>query len=202
MITLYGSAHGRPSRSLFALEELGLSYRHVPLRPWADTADRDEVARLNPNARVPILDDDGFVLWESMAINMYLAERAGGPLWPADLRSRGRVYQWSLWAQTEMDVPARDRARTRGDPSAKAAAEAERLAVLGVLERALGGRPYLLGDDFSLADLNLASTLSEPQENGLISGDFDPATHGLGALADWLRRCQDRAAWRRVRALP
>ncbi len=202
MITLYGSARGRASRSLIALEEFGLGYRHVPLAPWADAADAALVRRLNPNARVPILEDDGFVLWESMAINLYLGERGGGPLWPKDPRDRGRVWQWSVWAQTEVDVPARHRARLRGDASACAAAKAERLAALTVLDQALGERPYLAGADFTLADLNVAATLSEPWENGLIDGDLDPAAHGLAALADWLARCAGRESWRRVRALP
>ena len=202
MITLYGSARGRASRSLIALEEFALSYRHVPVRPWADAADAAQVRGLNPNARVPILEDDGFVLWESMAINLYLAERAGGPLWPKDPRDRGRVCQWSFWAQTEIDVPARHRARLRGDESASAAAQAERLAALAILDRALGETPYLVGPDFSLADLNVAATLSEPWENGLIDGDLDPAAHGLAALAAWLARCVRRESWGRVRALP
>ena len=202
MMTLYGSSQGRPSRSLLALEELGARYRHVPLRPWADAADREAVERLNPNKRVPILEDGGFVLWESMAINLYLAGRAGGPLWPDDPIDRGRLYQWSLWAQTEVDVPARHQARHGGDAAAKRRAERERLAVLNVLDRALEGRTYLIGDAFSLADLNVAATLSEPQENGLIDGDLDPAAHGLATLAAWLTRCQARPSWRRVHAMP
>ncbi len=202
MINLYGSAHGRPSRSLLALEELGVPYRHVPLRPWAEDADRELVARLNPNARVPILEEDGFILWESMAINIYLAERAGGPIWPKNSLDRGRVYQWSLWAQTEVDILARHGARNGPDGPAKAAAQSARLAALEVLERALGDRSYLLGPDFTLADLNVASTLSEPWENGLIDGDLDPAAQGLPAVAEWLGRCLQRPSWTRVRALP
>ena len=72
---------------------------------------------------------------------------------------------------------------------------------LAVLERALQDRPYLLGETFTLADLNLAATLSEPHEKGLVGGDLDPAARGYAALADWLRRCQQRRAWKRVCAL-
>lgn len=202
MLTLYGSSQGRPSRSLIALEELGLAYTQVPLKPWDNPAYAATLATLNPNARVPVLDDDGLVVWESMAINLYLGDRYGGPLWPADARDRARLYQWSLWSQTSIDVMARHRARFSQDPQIKAKAEAERLAALAILDAALADRPYLLGDAFTLADLNVAATLVEPWENGRIDGDLDPVDHGLPALADWLARCTARPSWARVRALP
>ena len=97
---------------------------------------------------------------------------------------------------------ARHKARFSEDIDVKQRAEAERLAALAILDRALVGRAYLIGDDFTLADLNLAATLSEPWENGLVDGELDPAAHGLGALAEWLARCTGRASWERVRNLP
>jgi glutathione S-transferase len=151
---------------------------------------------------VPVLDDDGLVIWESMAINLYLGDRYGGRLWPADPRQRAGLYQWSVWSQTSIDVVARHRARFGKDPEAKAKAEAERLAALAILDAALADRPYLLGDAFTLADLNVAATLVEPWEQGRIDGNLDPAEHGLRALADWLTRCTSRPSWAKVRALP
>lgn len=202
MITLYGSAASRASRSLLALEELGLAYTHVALKPWSDRDDADRLRRINPNARVPVLDDDGLILYESMAINLYLADRYGdAPLWPADSRDRARIYQWSVWSQTEVDVRARHLARLGDDAAAKRRAEGERLAALAIVDQAVQGRPYLLGDEFSLADLNVAATLSEPWENGLVDGELNPAEHGLHQLASWLARCVRRPSWLRVRAL-
>ncbi|MCZ6719101.1 MAG: glutathione S-transferase family protein, partial [Gammaproteobacteria bacterium] len=131
MITLYGAAASRASRSLLALEELELPYTQVPLNPWSNAADAERVVRINPNARVPALDDDGLILWESMAINLYLADRYGGaPFWPQHARERALVYQWSLWSQTEIDVVARHMARFSDDAEAKGRAEAERLTAL------------------------------------------------------------------------
>jgi glutathione S-transferase len=203
MITLHGAAASRASRSLLALEELGLPYRQVPLNPWSDAAAAEALAHINPNARVPVLDDDGLVLFESMAINLYLADRYGSaPFWPEDPRDRALVYQWSVWSQTEIDVRARHEARFGSDAALKQRAEAERLAALAILDRALAGRPYLLDDDFTLADLNLAATLCEPWENRRVDGEVDPVDHGLRALADWLARCTGRASWERVRSLP
>jgi glutathione S-transferase len=202
LLTLYGSSQGRPSRSLIALEELSLPYTQVPMKPWENAAEARTLAALNPNARVPVLDDDGLVIWESMAINLYLGDRYGGPFWPADARDRARLYQWSLWSQTSLDVMARHRARFSKDPATKAHAEAERLAALAILDAALADRPYLLGETFTLADLNVAATLSEPWETGRIDGDLEPAAHGLIALADWLERCTSRPSWAKVRSLP
>ncbi len=203
MITLHGASASRASRSLLALEELGLPYRQVPLKPWSEAADAETLAPINPNARVPVLDDDGLILWESMAINLYLADRYGAaPFWPEQPRDRALVYQWSLWSQTEIDVRERHMARFSGDAELKRRAEAERLAALEILDHALAGRPYLLGDVFTLADLNLAATLSEPWENGLVDGEVDPADHDHRALADWLARCTGRASWERVHSLP
>ncbi len=115
MITLHGAAASRASRSLLALEELGLPYKQVPLNPWSNAADAETLAPINPNRRIPVLDDDGLILWESMAINLYLADRYGSPpFWPQHPRDRALLYQWSLWSQTEIDVLARHMARFSG----------------------------------------------------------------------------------------
>lgn len=203
MITLYGSAHSRASRSLLVLEELALDYRHVPLAPWNEPADGETLARLNPNARVPVLDDDGRVLWESMAINLYLGDRYGAaPFWPPTPDERAHLYQWLLWSQTEIDVRARHRARFSDDVATQERARAERLTVLARLDAALASRTWVLGDEYTLADASLATTLCEPWEKGRVDGELDPADHGLGALADWLRRCTERPAWHRIELLP
>jgi glutathione S-transferase len=199
-LTLYGTAKSRACRSLIALEELGLAYEHVPIFQRGVTPeDRATVARLNPNGHVPVLDDDGFVVWESMAINLYLADKCGGALWPRDLRDRARVYQWTLWSQTEIDRPDWQATRRSDDAERVAWARAGKVAALRVLDAALADREYLLGADFSFADLNVAATLSQPNEEGRIDWDrLDPRELGLPALAAWLERCTTRRSWRRV----
>jgi glutathione S-transferase len=201
VITLYGSSRGRSSRCLVALEEMGLPYEHRPLRPWDSETDKALLKSLNPNVRVPVLQDDVVRICESMAINLYLGDRYGGPLWPARAADRARLYQWSLWTQTEVDVMARHRARYGDDPVRKARAMDERGSAMAVLDAALADRPWLLGDAFSLADINVATTLSEPWEDGLIDGDLDPGANGLRALGGWLSRCITRPSWERVRGL-
>ncbi|HTO71260.1 MAG TPA: glutathione S-transferase family protein [Myxococcota bacterium] len=202
MRRLYGSSVSRACRSLIALEELGLEYEHVPSLPGIRPGDRELVDGLNPNGRVPILDDAGLVLWESMAINLYLGDRYGGPLWPGAPAERAALYQWTLWGQTEMDRADFVEARRSGDAERIAAARAAKAKALGVLDRALAERPWLLGDAFTLADVNVAATLSQPNENGKVDWDqLDPFALGLTRLGDWLRRCTSRDSWKKVGAL-
>ena len=200
MITIYGSAKSRASRSIVALEELGLDYVHAPLNPHVSQA---QLAALNQNGRVPVIDDDGLIVWESMAINLYLADRHGAPpIWPATPRERAHVYQWSIWSQTEVDRPDVVLGRLSKNPERVATARRQQIDALAILDAALATRPYLLGDVFSLADLNVAATLSEPHERGTIANDasLDPLAHGLDRLGGWLARCTSRASWRKVAA--
>ena len=203
-ITRYGGSAGRSSRCLIALDELGIPYRHVPLRPWESAADKEILLGLNPNARVPVLDDGGLVLWESMAINLYLADRYGkAPLWPSDPRERARVYQWSVWGQTESDVMARHRDRFSGVPERVERARANLRARLAILDNALDGRAYLTGDAFTMADVNLATTFIEPWElKEPDAGDVRPGDTTFPNVGAWLVRCAGRPSWDRVGALP
>jgi glutathione S-transferase len=199
-LKLYGTSKSRACRSLIALEELGVPYEHVPsFHRGATPENRATIARLNPNGHVPVLDDDGFVVWESMAINLYLAETRGGALWPADARARAVVFQWSLWSQTEIDRRDWQATRNSVDPERVAWARDGKIAALRVLDASLADRAYLLGAEFTFADLNVASTLSQPNEEGKIDWDrLDPRELQLPSLADWLERCVSRPSWRRV----
>ncbi|MGE0622035.1 MAG: glutathione S-transferase family protein [Pseudomonadales bacterium] len=202
MLKLYGTSKSRASRSILALEELGLDYEHVPWgRALRDPAsvERQRLNVLNPNGHIPVLDHDGFIVWESMAINLYLGATFGGPLWPGDAQSRGLIYQWSFWAQTEMDRRDWDVARRTEDESVVERVTQAKVAALTVLDGALAAAPYLLGQTFTLADLNVASTLSEPHEEGRIDWQrLDPRDFGLAHLGDWLERCTRRESWHRV----
>ena len=204
MLRLYGTAKSRAARSILALEELGLTYEHVPLGERLrdpDSSERRLLKRLNPNGHIPVLEHDGFVIWESMAINLYLAETFGGPLWPDDPQERGRVYQWSFWVQTEMDRKDWEAARRSGDDGWIGRATEEKVRTLSILDAALQNGPYLLGDHFCLADLNVAGSLSQPNEAGRIDWQrLDPFAIGLPHLGEWLRRCTSRESWRRVAA--
>ena len=90
MLTLYGVPASQASRCMWALEELGVNYQLELVRPYEET-NTPELKTLNPNGKIPVLVDGDLTLWESLAINLYLAQRYGSPLWPARVNSTERT---------------------------------------------------------------------------------------------------------------
>jgi glutathione S-transferase len=196
MIKLYGVRGSRAGRSLAMLDELGVAYENVPVH-WADEAKRPEFLAINPNGKIPALDDNGTVLFESLAINLYLAEKYGrGTLWPESVEDHGRCYQWSIWAMTEMEPLSVDLVRNRSslpenerdEAKAEACEEALRKP-LGVLNGALAGRDYLLGPAFTVADLNVWTLVFAVR----VLGRMDVA--GFPNVRAWFKRCRKRSAF-------
>src|SRR5688572_19907647 len=105
MLKLYGQYRSRALRVAWVLKESRLPYEHVNVTLQVEGATCKEPPYLppNPNARVPTIDDHGTVMWESAAINFYLAEKYGSPLWPADLRAKGRAYQWAFFIANDVE---------------------------------------------------------------------------------------------------
>ena len=199
MIKLYGLSSSRALRSLWMLDELGLEYENVPTH-FANGATRTpEFLKLNPNGHIPVLQDGETVIWESMAINLYLARKYGPALWPKTVEDEGRAFQWSFWAMTELEEPVitalvNRRVLPEAERSEKrAAAAVERAAKpLGVLDGALEGRKHLLGDGFTVADLNVACALYRCNNM-----DFGPKTN----LARWYKACWERPAAKKARQM-
>jgi glutathione S-transferase len=160
----------RAARSLWALEEVEQPYEHVPISPlpiFSGETRKPAFMKLNPNGHIPALEDNGFIVWESMAINLYVAEKYGSsPFWPATLEGHAGAYQWSVWGMTEFErhvgtiqlnrmiLPTEQ----RSDYAVKHATEAMRTAIT-VLDDHLERREYLFGGDFTIADLNVSSVL-------------------------------------------
>lgn len=201
MLKLYGTSKSRSARSLWALEELGLKYEQVPVE--VAKAKSPEHLKLNPNGHIPVLDDDGEIFWESMAVNLYLASKYGkAPLWPESSADRGHAYQWSFWGMTEAEphliAILRNRVLLPPEQRNEQAAVAAAAAVQGpfkVLDGALKGRDFLLGRDFTIADLNLSSVLSFA-----LLAKVDLTT--TPAAQAWLQKCLGRDAFKKVRSLP
>jgi glutathione S-transferase len=200
MIKLYGISASRAARCLWMLEELGVPYENVPTSFIGDTK-KPEYLALNPNGHIPTLDDDGLVLWESMAINLHLARKYGAKagLWPAADADQSRTVMWSIWGMTEIEPPALKVLMNRvflpeAQRSADAAAEGERelQKPLGVLEGALAKTPYLLGQSFTAADLNVHSILQWATTWGRCD------VSGVPKTAAWLARCGERPALARA----
>src|SRR5918911_2830736 len=103
MLRIYGAARSRGIRVLWMLGELGLPYEHIDSLPRSPETRTPEYRALNPNGRVPTIDDDGFILSESMAINLYLAKKHRSPLYPSDPKHEALAWQWSLWETDRLD---------------------------------------------------------------------------------------------------
>ena len=99
---LYGVPGSRALRSIWAAEETGVDYEFVSTHFIEDSKKPDYLA-LNPNGRIPTLVDGDLVLFESMAINLYLAKAHGGDLYPSDDADEARAIQWSFWGMTELE---------------------------------------------------------------------------------------------------
>jgi glutathione S-transferase len=192
-LRIYGIARTRAFRALWVAMELGIPYEHVEIEIGAGGAKGEAYLKVNPNGRLPAIDDDGFVLWESLAITLYLAKKHGyGRLYPSDLADEARTWQWSLWALNEVDrgvniwslhairLPPEDR-----DPQKLAEALKVIAGPFRVLDAALAGGAYLLGDQFTVVDLNVASVISRA-----IAMDMPATPH----VAAWLKRCLTRPA--------
>lgn len=198
-ITLYGIAQSRAFRTLWMLEELGLPYEHVQIGFEDRKVVDPRLHAVNPNRKVPVLDDDGTILFESLAINLYLAEKHGGPLKWSNAIEAGRCYQWTLWAATEIEPPsqawgsARFSAPELRDPETIATAAAGMHGALSVLDGALTGRYFLAAERFTVADLNVASVLYR-----LI---FFEDLHRYSQVKAWMDRCWDRPAAKRCRKM-
>ncbi len=200
MIKFYGTSKSRAARSLWALEELGLKYEHIPTE--VAKAKSPEHLKINPNGHIPALDDDGVILCESMAINLYLAEKYGkNSLWPASVEDHGRAYQWSFWGITELEghfltllshkmfLPPDQRDEKKANDAINALK-----APLNVLDAALKGREYLLGSNFTIADLNVAGVLT--------FGTYVKFDHSATpALQAWLGKCHGRDAYKKLRSI-
>jgi glutathione S-transferase len=193
VIKLYGTAMSRSARSLWALEELGLKYEHIPVE--VTKAKSPELLKLNPNGHIPTLDDNGMAVWESMAINLYLAEKYGkAPFWPATPEQHAQVYQWSFWGMLEVEPHLVTILRNRmflppeqRDAKADQAAVEALKAPLKVLDDHLKRSSFILGNDFTIADLNVASILSLAM---MVKLEFPTAP----TASAWLQKCLSRPA--------
>jgi glutathione S-transferase len=201
MLELYGNPLSRAARCLWMLEEIGEPYRLIEKSTRADDLRSDDYLRLNPNARIPTLVDGDFVIWESMAINLYLAQKYEGPMHCASPQILGLAAQWSFWAMLEMEQLLLDLLFHRAalpefsrDPSYAERDELLLRKPLGVLDAALAGRPYLTGASFTVADLNVAGILVWGKMARLDLSSYSNVKR-------WLSDCLARPAYGRVRGL-
>ncbi len=158
---LYGHPWSSNTRRVQMLcEELGIPYAYETVDLMQGQQYGPEFQRLNPNSKVPVLDDDGFVLWESQAIMRYLADKREAADWyPADPKKRAVVEQWLDWNQTRLGPEAgkimfnTHFAGDKRDDRVIEFAQKWLLKILPVMDGALAKNPYLCGERIKLADL-------------------------------------------------
>lgn len=166
-LTLYFVPATRSTRPRWLLEELGVPYELVQLDPALGETKTAGYRDIHPLGHVPALRDGDQVLLESAAICMHLADRFPDKgLAPVPgTAARGRYYQWILFAMTTVEPPLvtifENRTGRRAHPPEVLEATQGRLKeVAAVVETALGDAPFILGQDFSAADVVLGATLS------------------------------------------
>lgn len=199
-LRIYGIARTRAFRALWMAKELGLDYEHLPIEIGDAGARSPDFLAINPNGRLPVIVDNGFVLFESLAITLYLAKKhSNGKLYPTTLEGEAKTWQWSLWAVTEVDrgvniwslhavrLPPAERDAIKRDEALKIL-----VAPFKVLDAAVLKQQYLLGNDFTVADLNVAAVISRA---------IDMDLSAVPNLMAWLTRCLDRPAAREALAL-
>lgn len=201
MITLYGFksifeggvGETKDLRVQWALEETGLPYRVHGLDQLAGDLQSDAYGEISPFHQVPVIDDDGFVLSESGAIVVYLAEKAG-KLIPGDVQGRTRVTQWCFAAAATVEATfmSRDLVGIFDPDDHALEGELRKLAYrwLDDLERRLADRTWVACAEFTVADIMMAGVLRTVRKSDLL--ERYPKTQ---AYRD---RCFARPAWERT----
>lgn len=183
---LYGKG-GRSFRCLWMLEEAGINYEHV-LTDWSAGESRTpEFLAINPNGKIPVLVDGDLRLFESLAINYHLARNHAVDMWFNNSRDESLAIQWLAWGLGELEGPHDAANRDESE------IDAERLQIsLNALRRTLSDQSYMLGDNFTVVDLNTASLLLRPQYRKAVGRDHN--------LKEWFKACTSRPALERATA--
>jgi glutathione S-transferase len=210
MITLYGAFRSRASRPLWLLYELGVPFTHVPVlqayrlaQASAPDAPLNTASpaflKVNPQGQIPAYVEDGLTLTESLSITNHLARTRGGDLGPCTPAEAALIDQFTLLAVTAIESPALEILNVQGaggdktpEGQGQIAINAEKLRrPLKRLEVHLGAHSHLVGDRFTVADLNLAECLRYAQGHPTLLGEFP-------AVKAWLEKCQARPAFQKM----
>jgi glutathione S-transferase len=190
LYTFHLSTNGRKVH--MALEEAKAAYEISPVNLMKGEQKTPEYLKLNPNGKVPTIIDDGLVMWESVAILLYLAEKfPAANLLPAAAADRARAFQWSVWQPTTFGAPAstlfrqmRFTPEDKRDQKVIDQARAEVAKNTEILAGGLQGRDYLAGT-FSIADMALMPYLYVLAELGMLPAAVDAYYKRLAARPSW-----------------
>ncbi|NNB44990.1 glutathione S-transferase family protein [Pseudomonas chlororaphis] len=201
MLKIWGRKNSSNVRkALWCAEELGLTYEAVDAGGAFGVVDTPEYRAMNPNGRIPLIEDDGFVLWESNTIVRYLAARhAAGTAWyPDDVRARASAEKWMDWTTSTFAEPFRHlfwgvlRTPAEQQDWDKINAALNNCGeLLAVVDQALAEHPYLSGDAIGMGDIPLGSFIYAWFEMPI---ERPP----LSNLQTWYARLQQRPAYRKA----
>jgi glutathione S-transferase len=210
MPTLYGVFRSRASRPIWLLYELGEAFDHVPViqayrlaQASAPDAPLNTTSpaflKVNPQGQIPAYVEGDLVLTESLSITNHIARTRGGALGPQTPAEAALIDQWTLLAVTAVESHALEILNITGaggdkTPEGQAAISicAEKLRrPLKRLAAHLGQHSHLVGDRFTVADLNLAECLRYAQSHPTLISEFP-------AVKAWLETCQSRPAFQRM----
>lgn len=200
-LTFFYSPFSSASPVHAALEELGVPYEKVRVDLQKGEAKKPELLKLNPNGMVPVLVHDGTPIFESVAIILHLGETFGEKkgLFPPPGLERAKAFQWLVWTNVTLgDALSRYQRNSneripKEQHNAKAAevAKADVEARLGILDQALTGRKFLVGESFSLVDSHVSSWAHYVMMCGFDLTKY-PALHA------WMTACNARPAYVKV----
>jgi glutathione S-transferase len=200
MLKLYGQYRSRAFRVAWLCKESNIPYEHidVTINVAGATCKEPWYARINPNQRVPSIDDDGVVMWESAAVNLWLAEKYGSPLWPRDLRGKARMLQWAFYIANDVEPSMVTVMQHRvmfppekRNPALADEHDARLQPKLKVLDDHLARNRFFGGDRWDMADFMVASVC---YSFTVMKYDLSKYPHFQAWLTDSIERPAAKAA--------
>ena len=209
-ITIYGIAASRTSRPLWVMEELQQPYVHIKTDYRTGDPRKPEFLAINPNGHIPVVDDDGIVVWESMACSLYLARkfttRGTGQLGALSDYEEAQILRWTLWTVTEVEkdaltilmhriaMPPEKRDEGLAIGAEKRLAVPLRVLESHLLQSAKKNEAFIAASRFTVADINVAAVVNWARAAKPLMAQFP-------AVSQWLEACLERPAYQRIKAM-
>ena len=198
MIKIYGPKLGSAFRCHVLMLEMGIEFEEVKVDFQKGDQFKPEYLKLNPNGKIPCIVDGDFVLWESMAINNYLATKYNTDLLGDSPEEKALVDQWSYWSileiQSNLYTIAFQKFRAsedQKDENAIKKAMDELPKLFKILDNQLEGKEYILGDKFTVADINVGSVVMVAQ-----MAQYDYSSYKN--VSRWMAKLNDRPSFEQI----
>ena len=198
MIKIYGPKLGSAFRCHVLMLEMGIEFKEVKVDFEKGDQFKPEYLKLNPNGKIPCIVDGDFVLWESMAINNYLATKYHSDLLGDSPETKALVDQWSYWSILEIQHPLYTIAfqnfwvpEDQRDEKVINKAMEELPKVFKILDNHLEGKEYILGNRFTLADINVASCVLVAD---FVKYDYSSCKN----VSRWIKKLNERPSFEQI----